>query len=226
MIDFHAHILPNADHGSDGLETSLAQLAAAKAAGITTLVATPHFYPDHHHLSDFLARRKSCTQRLTEAYSGDIAILPGAEVMLCEGLAHLPNLRELCIQDTNVLLVEMPMVTWTQRYINALIDLQNTVDLTVVLAHVDRYPPAAVDMLFAQGFQGQLNADSLCRYIGRRKLLEWVHEDQIVALGSDIHGVSNAYRKFHRAYQLLGENGQPLMNRTNQLLKSTSASPR
>ena len=30
MIDFHAHILPGADHGSDGLETSLRQLALAE----------------------------------------------------------------------------------------------------------------------------------------------------------------------------------------------------
>ncbi|MEE3459824.1 MAG: CpsB/CapC family capsule biosynthesis tyrosine phosphatase, partial [Candidatus Faecousia sp.] len=42
MIDFHAHILPGADHGSDGLETSLRQLALAEEAGVDTIVATPH----------------------------------------------------------------------------------------------------------------------------------------------------------------------------------------
>ena len=42
MTDFHAHILPGADHGSDGMETSLTQLALAEAAGVDTIIATPH----------------------------------------------------------------------------------------------------------------------------------------------------------------------------------------
>ena len=44
-LDYHAHILPRCDHGSDGVETSLRQLAMAAEAGIRTVCATPHFYP-------------------------------------------------------------------------------------------------------------------------------------------------------------------------------------
>ena len=58
MIDFHAHILPGADHGSDGLETSLRQLALAEEAGVDTIVATPHFYPQSDSFSEFLRRRE------------------------------------------------------------------------------------------------------------------------------------------------------------------------
>ena len=32
-LDYHAHILPGCDHGSDGLETSLKQVAMAASAG-------------------------------------------------------------------------------------------------------------------------------------------------------------------------------------------------
>ena len=42
-LDYHAHILPRCDHGSDGVETSLRQLAMATEAGIRTVCATPHF---------------------------------------------------------------------------------------------------------------------------------------------------------------------------------------
>ncbi|MEG1500895.1 MAG: CpsB/CapC family capsule biosynthesis tyrosine phosphatase, partial [Clostridiales bacterium] len=85
-IDFHAHILPRVDHGSDSLSTSLFQLAQAAAVGINTIVATPHFYPDRHHPSDFLLCRQKAFQELRQAYHGDITILPAAEVLLCEGL--------------------------------------------------------------------------------------------------------------------------------------------
>ena len=57
MIDFHAHILPGADHGSDGLETSKAQLGCLFKEGITRVVATPHFYPQRHSVDTFLERR-------------------------------------------------------------------------------------------------------------------------------------------------------------------------
>ena len=38
-LDYHAHVLPGCDHGSDRLETSLRQLDMAAAAGIRTVCA-------------------------------------------------------------------------------------------------------------------------------------------------------------------------------------------
>lgn len=42
MRDMHCHILPGVDDGSDSLEMSLSMLEAAKAAGVTSMVCTPH----------------------------------------------------------------------------------------------------------------------------------------------------------------------------------------
>ena len=64
MIDFHAHILPKADHGSDSIETSLFQINSAKAAGIDTIVATPHFYINNDDIDSFSARRETAFQSL------------------------------------------------------------------------------------------------------------------------------------------------------------------
>ena len=38
FVDFHSHILPGADHGSQNIRTSLAQLRHAAAAGVDTIV--------------------------------------------------------------------------------------------------------------------------------------------------------------------------------------------
>ena len=42
MRDLHCHILPGVDDGARNLDESLAMLEAAKAAGITSIVCTPH----------------------------------------------------------------------------------------------------------------------------------------------------------------------------------------
>ena len=42
MRDIHSHILPGVDDGAQSLEESLAMIEAAKAAGVTQIVCTPH----------------------------------------------------------------------------------------------------------------------------------------------------------------------------------------
>lgn len=42
MRDVHSHILPGVDDGARDLQESLAMLAAAKEAGVTSIVCTPH----------------------------------------------------------------------------------------------------------------------------------------------------------------------------------------
>lgn len=42
MLDMHCHILPGVDDGSRDLDESLAMFAAAKKAGVTEIICTPH----------------------------------------------------------------------------------------------------------------------------------------------------------------------------------------
>ena len=218
MTDFHAHILPEADHGSNGLETSLRQLRMAQEAGIRTVVATPHFYPQQEDVEPFLQRRQRAYEQLMKAYSGRVRVLLGAEVQLCAGLNHLPGLNRLCIAGTNTLLVEMPFAEWTENLCQTLLTLQDSPDYTPVLAHVDRYYPPAVAELLRSGVLGQLNAQGLCRLRGRRRLLQWVCDGFVAALGSDIHGTQTGYRQFQRAVRILGNKTEMIMERTERLL--------
>ncbi|MBQ1406092.1 MAG: hypothetical protein IIZ00_07780, partial [Oscillospiraceae bacterium] len=158
MIDFHAHILPGADHGSDGLETSLRQLALAEEAGVDTIVATPHFYPQSDSFSEFLRRRERTASELINRYSGPIRILLGAEVHMCVGLDHLPGIEELCVSGTGVILSELTFHGYAGN-MGETFDRMQDDGLIPILAHVDRYDPNVIENYFSLGVQGQVNAD-------------------------------------------------------------------
>lgn len=218
QIDFHAHILPKADHGSDGLETSLKQVSLAKEAGIDILAATPHFYPISDTAEAFLARRDHCWSELSAKLGKDAPrILLGAEVQLCRGIDHLQQIRELCLGGTDVLLLELPGDFRFKQFERSLDALRYDCKLKVVIAHVDRYPELAEPILDA-GFMGQLNASSLCTLFKKKRYYDWIENGSIVALGSDLHGIKTGYSEFLRAKGKLGSLYPEIMARTRSLL--------
>lgn len=220
-IDFHAHILPEADHGSDSLETSLRQVELARQASIDVIAATPHFYPRHESLSDFLERRTRTELRLREALPDSAPrILVAAEVTLCRWMEHIEGLEQLCFPGTNVLLLELPYDFSVRAYEQTLDSLQYEKKLDIVLAHIDRYPDSTVDFLLDLGFKAQINAESFCRFRTRRRSMAWATElNSVVALGSDIHGCRIGYRDFLKMQDRLGETYNTIMSRTQDLLK-------
>ncbi len=219
IIDFHAHILPGLDHGSEDVNTSLQQLGKARRAGVELIVATSHFYPHRDSVDDFLLRRDTAVRQLLFESSEVLPkIILGAETLVCEGMAEMKGLMNLTFGSQNAILLEMPTGQWSFTLLDTVEKINQMTKGHVVIAHVDRYDPNKVETLFELGVRGQLNADSLCRFNRRGTLLGWVREGKIAALGSDIHGNSNGYRKFHRAISILGREFSPLMRETRELL--------
>lgn len=64
MIDFHSHVLPGIDDGSDCVEESLEMLHTAKNQGVSTMLATPHFYAQDVSVDHFLEKRKKAYDTL------------------------------------------------------------------------------------------------------------------------------------------------------------------
>lgn len=216
--DFHAHVLPGADHGSDSVETSLLQLSQAAAAGVTKLVATPHFYPDRADAGRFFDRRQRALDTLRGAYTGGVTLLPGAEVFLCEGLQHHPRLQALCAEGTNTLLVEMPNPPWPPRFRGTLAALLE-LGFRVVLAHIERYPFRDMKPLLAMGCRAQLNAGCLASPLQRGRYLRLIEQGAVWALGSDVHGQDGrAYKELLKAWNALGSRGEALAGRMASLL--------
>ena len=223
LLDFHAHILPHMDHGSSRTATAHGQLELIHAAGVSEVCATSHFYPQSTLPDRFLSERAMSRERLLSTYGERPRprLLMGAEVLICPRLEEMEGLRELCVEGTNVLLLEMPFTNraWDRELYSTVREIRN-MGILPVLAHVDRYPRANIERLFGEGMVGQLNATSLDRWIKPRHLLRWIDEGYIVALGSDLHGSDPvAYRPFEKFVHSNPSAVQAIMARTHDLLK-------
>ena len=67
VVDFHSHILPRIDDGSQSVEESLSMLRLAAEQGIREIVLTPHFYPRYETPEQFLQKRELAEAQLREA---------------------------------------------------------------------------------------------------------------------------------------------------------------
>lgn len=223
VVDFHSHILPCVDHGSDSLETSLKQVEYARLNGVSRIIATPHFYPHKHLIDDFLKRREQGYQVLSNAISSsDVEIRIGAELLVCENVFRMPGIEKLCINGTNTLLLELPMVKLEIRHYNMVKDVIKA-GFDVVIAHVDRYAPKFIDSLTDLGIGFQLNASAMRRLIKTSRLTKWLKERRIYALGSDVHGnLPTAYNNFAFAKSKLSDYLGDIKNHSDRIWSAST----
>ena len=189
-IDFHAHIIPGADHGCAASDEAARQLIMMNQAGIATVVATPHFYPAQHEVEDFLARVDFGMERLLTKLPPEAPRLYlGAEVLLCPNLHKMPGFEKLCIRGTRVMLLELPFTGCNDALFETVQEILER-EYTVVLAHIDRYIKAYGDQIHAlldMGALAQINASSLNGWLARKRMLPYLKDQRVVAFGSDLH---------------------------------------
>lgn len=200
IVDFHSHILPKADHGSESVDVSLWQLKSASKHGIRRIIATPHFYPHRDSVDTFLKRRNSAFDKLQSSIGDlDIEIKLGAEVLLCQGIERLPELEKLLLTGTNILLAELPNADMLQDICKS---VKNIIDsgIRIVLAHPERYEISIVENLLDVGVKLQLNASAVTQRRWSSDIQRWLKTGAVVAIGSDIHKKNKkAYKAFCRA---------------------------
>ncbi len=208
MIDFHSHILPGVDDGSGSTEESVQLLSALQEQGVDTVAATPHFYATQRTPSRFLERREEALGRLRDSLSGRFPeIICGAEVLYFPGVSRMEELPRLCLEGTNLLLLEMPFESWSEGMIREVHDLSRSGRFTLMLAHVERYysmQPASVwDGLLEAGVLMQSNADFFLHLRTRRKALKLMREGRIHLLGSDCHNMRSRPPRMREAAQII-----------------------
>ena len=203
-LDYHAHILPGCDHGSDGLATSLKQVEMAASAGVKTICATPHFYPHKESVESFLRRRKKTAGLLLRELPENAPLIQlGAEVLICDGMERLDGLNRLCREGTNELLLEMPFYAWPESIWDTLYLLCDLADIQIVLAHAERYPAENIEKLICESVPLQLNSECLTKPLKRKRYLEWIENGYVKYLGSDIHMLGRGYKDWQKCRQML-----------------------
>ena len=221
MIDWHTHILPAMDDGSrDGVE-SLAMLESLAAQKIQTVIATPHFYADDEPLATFLERRQQAIERLQETGISVPRVLLGAEVRYYQGISRLEGLKDLRIQGSKLLLLEMPMTKWTQSMVRELIEMAGRSSIRIVLAHVERYfdlqKPGVWDQLAANGILFQVNASFFAGFFSKHKAISLLRQGSIHFIGSDCHNMTTRAPKIGQAYDWIRKKlGDDYVNQMNE----------
>lgn len=208
MIDWHSHILPGMDDGSRDPEESAAMLDMERSQGISTVVATPHFYANDESVSSFLDRREKAYRLLEQKCADRLPhIRLGAEVRYYPGISRLPGLKELRIQGSKLLLLEMPTTRWTETTIRELVELSGKGGLKLVLAHVERYQdlqkPDNLIRLYENGVLMQVNASYFNSFSTKRKAITYLTEGRIHFVGSDCHNMKSRPPKLGEAFSYI-----------------------
>lgn len=199
IVDFHSHILPGIDDGSRSVEESIAMLQMEAEQGITHVVATPHFYPQHDNPESFLRRRAAAEALLREQmqkHPGLPKLSVGAEVYYFPGISHSEAIQGLTIDKKRCMLLEMPGVPWTRSMYQELEDLHTKQGLIPIIAHVDRY----ISRFHTHGIPKRLaqlpvivqaNAEFFLQKSTASMALRMLKQNQIHLLGSDCHNLSS-----------------------------------
>lgn len=209
MIDWHNHVLPEMDDGSHNVAESIAMMQAQAAQGITTVIATPHFYANDESVATFLERRERSAEALRNQQKGDN--LPtlhlGAEVLYYPGISRMKGLSSLCIEGSHLLLLEMPMCRWTESMVRELVDMSGKNGVVLVLAHIDRYwtlqSKTVWNRLLENGILMQTNASFFTALATRRKALSLLNEGYVHLLGSDCHNMTSRPPHLGRAFDVI-----------------------
>lgn len=198
LMDIHSHILPFVDDGPKDIETSLSLLEMMKAQGITDVIATPHFIATEENLDEY-------KERVANSYNSLYSVvkdrdLPkihlGSEVFYFNGIGKSQSIKNLCINDSNYLLLELPNYTITSYILDNIKGLKENLRITPIIVHIERY-------YHEHGFRNllklikdgtvlaQVNASSLLDSPHKKAVLKLIKKGYITFIATDAHSLVN-----------------------------------
>jgi protein-tyrosine phosphatase len=197
FIDIHSHILPCVDDGAKTIDDSIDLLRQEKENDVTSVVLTPHFYPDYdtfddhynHILTAFNTLKKECEGKdLPDIYLG-------SEVQYFTGISRCEILDKMCISGTNYLLLELPFLTpITPTMLEEVKRIDRDLGITVIIAHIERYCndrlfKKLIDLVKNGDIKAQINADSVFHPVFHKPILKLLKKGIISYIASDTHSV-------------------------------------
>lgn len=210
MRDVHCHIVPGVDDGARDLEESLAMFRAARAAGVTSIVATPHAR-GHWYDPEKVERAFDGLKRAVHEIDPNFPLTRGWEVyydtLIEIGVEHAP---ELGFEGASELLLEFSTSRLPLDYERVLYQLQG-MGLQVIIAHPERYTFIQNDLAVAESLvaagcklQASANFSAGGLFDSSKKCAKRLFDKQLYSyIASDAHRVKHytylaAARKSYR----------------------------
>jgi protein-tyrosine phosphatase len=211
VIDLHCHILPGLDDGPADLDGSTAMARVAEAAGIRTMVATPHIRHDYSFpIGEPSVRAQALAEHLKQEDVG-VSVIAAGEVSIskCGELAD-SELAQVSLGDGPWLLVESPYTHATDLLEHQLFDIQRR-GFQPILAHPERSPSLMEDdarlaTLVRRGVACSITADSLTGRFGRtvaRAAIKMVRQGLVHDVASDSHDARRRAPGFRQAVEVI-----------------------
>ena len=120
-------------------------------------------------------------------------LLLGAEVQYFEGIGNVEDISSLCIEGTNLLLLEMPFSHWDDRMLRTVMDLHSYGGVRIVLAHIERYRREQPRQLWEElrdfGILAQVNASFFDGFWTGRTARAMMKARQFQLIGTDCHNL-------------------------------------
>ncbi len=198
MRDMHCHILPGVDDGAADLNASLEMLQAARAAGVTSMVCTPHARSPYFDYERMVAAYNTFAEAAARV-APEVHVAMGFEVahkkLIQLGVeTWAPYLR---FAETPEFLLELDTACNAadfQEYERTIYTLQG-MGYTVIIAHPERYHAIQKDIQIARnlvnmGCKLQASADFIAggRFGREKKPAKKMFDEMLYTyIASDAH---------------------------------------
>jgi len=194
LTEWHCHILPGIDDGSDSTETSLDMIRMMQEQGVQRICATPHFYAHREKsVENFLQKRQYAYEQI-KAKSAIHEIHLGAEIAVEHGISELPGIERLAIEETRIILLEMQYRPYAKWMSEEIYNIATEYKLKVMLAHVHRYleyySKDELETLLSTKAILQINNEAFTSW-KEKKLSKRVIRYERFAFGSDAHDLTS-----------------------------------
>lgn len=203
MIDFHSHILPNIDDGSNSMNETIKLIKEAIQAGFTEIVLTPHYIQGYYDYNCFERNQllENVKKEIQLKNNIDIKLYLGNEIFVTPEIVELIKDEKVStINNTKYILFELPMNA-KPLFVKEVVYVLIENGYRPIIAHPERYSYVKDDISYAEelknmGVLFQANYGSIIGLYGsgaKKTIKQLLKKDLITFLGSDVHRVDQIY---------------------------------
>lgn len=194
MTDLHSHILPGIDDGAADLEAALRLIESEYGQGVRNIALTSHYNCENTPVEVFLEQRDTAYRSLQKGMNGfekKLQFKLGCEVLFSPRLLNR-ELDPLCLEGTNVLLLELP-TNYKPPFLKEVLNYFQDNGIIPLIAHVERYSyvlrePTVLADWVQMGAYTQINAGTFLHMDVKRKLaLNFLKWGLAHVIASDTH---------------------------------------